>query len=143
MKDRYFLVYLFVLVIAISGCSGDIPPPAVPPSDISSAPEIVDGDYAVYETQRTFNAPLVALRRWIEDDSKIVAAMEETDQIKKPVDVVVLSGVWPEDGAVRRLEFSDGHFVLERVLRNDFPNLFQYQVWNYTSAAGQNLDYAL
>ena len=69
--------------------------------------------------------------------------MEETDNIKKPVDVVVLSGNWPEEGAVRRLEFSDGHYTLERVIENDFPTLFHYQVWDFTTAAGNNLDYAI
>lgn len=69
--------------------------------------------------------------------------MEETDNIKKPVDVVVLSGNWPAVGAVRRLEFSDGHYTLERVIENDFPVLFRYQVWGFTSAAGNNLDYAI
>ncbi|MEM9177004.1 MAG: nuclear transport factor 2 family protein, partial [Myxococcota bacterium] len=98
---------------------------------------------AVYETTRTFAAPLVPLRRWIEEENRIVAAMEETERIRKPVGVEVLHGTWPEPGAVRRVELADGHFVLERVLVNDFPALFRYQVWNYTSAAGKSLSYAV
>ena len=124
-------------------CSGTTAPPDTPPDYTDAAPEITDGKYATYETERIFNAPLAPLRRFIEDGNKIVAAMEETDNIKKPVDVVVLSGIWPEENSVRRLEFSDGHYTLERVLENDFPTLFRYQVWGYTSAAGNNLDYAL
>jgi len=69
--------------------------------------------------------------------------MEETQNIKKPIDTVVLHGTWPEEGAVRRLKFSDGHYTLERVIKNDFPYLFRYQVWNFTAASGKHLDYAL
>ncbi|MEL7540234.1 MAG: SRPBCC family protein, partial [Pseudomonadota bacterium] len=97
----------------------------------------------IYETERIFNAPLESLRAFIEDGNKIIAAMEETDNIKKPVDTVVVHGIWPEEGAVRRLEFSDGHYTLERVLENDHPTLFRYQVWDFTAAAGNNLDYAV
>ncbi|MEM6545507.1 MAG: hypothetical protein AAF680_11410 [Pseudomonadota bacterium] len=132
-----------LMLVALLGCEREIAPPAIPPSNVDSAPPIRDGAYAVYETSRTFSAPLVPLRRWIEKDSKIVAAMEETDRIKKPVAVVVLKGDWPDVNAVRRLEFSDGHYVLERVLENNFPTLFRYQIWNYTSAAGRNLSYAI
>jgi hypothetical protein len=127
----------------LTACAGTTLPPETPPSDISSAPEITNKGYAVYETVREFNAPLEPLRAYIEDGNKIVAAMEETANIKKPIDTVVLSGTWPEKGSVRRLEFSDGHYVLERVLENDHPTFFRYQVWDFTAAAGNNLDYAV
>lgn len=129
--------------LCLIGCSETRLPPEVPPAYTGEAPEITEGKYAVYETERIFNAPLIAVRRYIEDGNKIVSAMEETDNIKKPVDVVVLSGTWPETDSVRRLEFSDGHYALERVIKNDFPTLFRYQVWNFTAAAGDNLEYAV
>lgn len=125
------------------GCAGANAPPSEPPTYTGDVPAITKGRYAVYETERVFNAPLEPLRIFLADGNKIIAAMEETDNIKKPIDAVVLSGTWPEDGAVRRLEFSDGHYTLERVIENDFPTLFRYQVWNFTTAAGNNLDYAL
>lgn len=128
--------------LSLTAC-GDNSPPETPPTNTANYPEITEGKYAVYETERVFNAPLVPLRRFIEDGNKIVAAMEETDRIKKPVDVVVLEGTWPEEGSVRRVELSDGHFAMERVLVNDFPTLFRYQVWDFTAAAGNNLDYAI
>ncbi len=131
-----------LVAIAATACAGSVAPPSEPPQYTGTAPDLSGGQYAVYETERIFIAPLEPLRAFIEDGNKIVAAMEETDNIKKPVDVVVLSGTWPEEGAVRRLEFSDGHYTLERVLENDFPTLFRYQVWNFTAAAGNNLDYA-
>ncbi len=137
-----------VLRVAIVGalvaaCSSRVAPPETPPDYDGAAPTISGSGYAIYETTRAFEAPLIPLRHYIEEGGRIVANMEETDRIRKPVDAVVLHGTWPEVGAVRRLEFSDGHFVLERVLENEFPHHFRYQVWNYTSAAGGNLAYAL
>lgn len=133
--------FVFTAAVALAGCA-NVKPPETPPG-LSTPPPITEGGYSTYQTTRVFNAPLVPLRQWIEEGNRIVAAMEETDRIKKPVNLVVLSGTWPETGSVRRLEFSDGHFVLERVLQNDFPNTFRYQVWDYTSAAGSSLSYAL
>jgi len=129
--------------IAVTACAGSVAPPSEPPQYTGVAPELTGGKYAVYETERIFNAPLTPLRAFIEDGNKIIAAMEETDNIKKPVDVVVVSGTWPNQGSVRRLEFSDGHYTLEQVLENDFPTLFRYQVWDFTAAAGNNLEYAV
>lgn len=134
---------LSLFAVAVPACAGTVAPPSEPPQYSGTAPAPSGGNYAVYETERVFNAPLEPLRAFIEDGNKIVAAMEETDSIKKPVDVVVVSGTWPEEGSVRRLEFSDGHYTLERVLENNFPTLFRYQVWDFTAAAGNNLDYAL
>ena len=133
----------FAAAIILSACAGTVSPPTAPPEYTGSAPDLSGGKYAVYETERVFQAPLESLREYIADGNKIVSAMEETDNIKKPIDVVVLSGTWPEQDAVRRLEFSDGHYTLERVLENNFPGAFRYQVWNFTAAAGNNLDYAL
>ncbi len=142
-RSNRLLIISALSIIALTACSKTVVPPTVPPAYDGTAPELKDGPYAVYETERLFNAPLEPLRRFIEDGNKIVAAMEETENIKKPVDVVVLSGTWPEEGSVRRLEFSDGHYTLERVLKNDFPTLFRYQVWNFTAASGKHLDYAM
>jgi ABC-type transport system substrate-binding protein len=143
LRSSLKLFISVLLLSTLSACASYVAPPSTPPIYDGTAPELKEGRYAVYETQRAFNAPLEPLRLFIEDGNKIVSAMEETENIKKPVDVVVLSGTWPEEGSVRRLEFSDGHYTLERVLKNDFPTLFRYQVWDFTAASGRHLDYAL
>lgn len=137
------LIAVAAPALVLAACSSTSSPPSEPPAYTGTAPDITGGEYAIYETERIFNAPLESLRAFIEDGNKIIAAMEETDNIKKPVDTVVVHGIWPEEGAVRRLEFSDGHYTLERVLENDHPTLFRYQVWDFTAAAGNNLDYAV
>lgn len=134
---------LATAILAVSACAGNVAPPSTPPEYMGTAPDVSGGKYAVNKTERVFDAPLEPLRAFVTDGNRIVEAMEETDNIRKPVDLVILSGTWPEEGAVRRLEFSDGHYTLERVLENDYPTLFRYQVWNFTSSAGKNLEYGL
>lgn len=144
MRNAVKILLAPSLALALmTGCSLQVEPPETPPTYTGSAPPIAEDGYAVYETRRVFDAPLEPLRRYIDEGSRIVANMEETDRIRKPIESVVLFGTWPEVESVRRLEFSDGHFVLERVIENEFPTLFRYQVWNYTSEAGRNLAYAI
>jgi len=143
---QVILVKVFIsamLTVVLSACVTQVRPPESEPTTYKEPPQIVDRGYAVYEAKRVFKAPLVALRKWIEKDSKIVAAMEETDRIKKPVDTKVVSGTWPEVGSVRWIKFSDGHYVFERVLVNDFPTLFRYQVWDHSSSVAKNISYAV
>jgi len=141
---KFFFISLTISsVVFLSACGSANRPPSEPPVYVDNAPPITEGAYAVYETQRIFDAPLEPLRRYIEDGFKIVAAMEETENIKKPVETVILSGTWPETGSVRSVKLSDGHYTMERVIENNFPTLFRYQVWDFTAAAGNNLDYAV
>ena len=99
--------------------------------------------YASFTLERDFDVPRDVLMPWMTETTRMVDAMEETENIKKPVAIDVLSGTWPEDGAVRRVTLSDGHQSLERVVANRLPESFEYQIWNFTTSAGGNLDYAL
>jgi len=142
MQSRSLIIA--ALFLAGPACTAtNVAPPNVPPGLDAPVPLIDDRGLVTYKTTRVFEGPLEPVRWFIEDGSKIVAAMEETDRIRKPIEITVLKGTWPEVGSIRRLKFSDGHFTLERVLENKFPHLFRYQVYAYTSAAGQNIAYAI
>ncbi|EAQ28857.1 hypothetical protein NAP1_14698 [Erythrobacter sp. NAP1] len=82
------------------------------------------------------------MQQWIVASNELVLAMEETEQIKKPVDVRVVSGNWPEKGSVRWVKLSDGHYTYERVLENRLPEHFSYQIWGLTSSASDHITYA-
>lgn len=58
-----------------------------------------------------------------------------TDAIPAIEGMEVISGNWPEPGAVRRVDLAGGHSVHERVLTNT-PTNFVYQIWNITAPAG-------
>lgn len=119
---------------------GTVEPPTVPPSDITSYPALVEKGYAETIVSGTFPMDLATLRLWLEEDNKMVNQMEATENIAKPIRMVPLSGAWPVPGAARRVELSDGHFVLERIVSNT-PDRFEYQIWGMTQAAGRNVDH--
>lgn len=127
--------------LSLAACAGNPAPPDGPPA-LTEAPPLEDGWHATYVTSKIIDAPLVPLGKWIDEGKEIVGAMEETDQIKKPVDLRVVAGTWPENGSVRWLKFSDGHYTFERVLENNLPYNFQYQVWGITSGASNHIVYA-
>lgn len=129
------------MVVSLAACAGNPPPPDGPPA-LTEAPAMEEGWHAEFVTTKVIDAPLVPLQGWIGKSNEIVAAMEETDEIKKPVEVKVVSGTWPENGSVRWLRFSDGHYTYERVLENRLPEHFRYQVWGLTSAASNHITYA-
>lgn len=136
-------IILSGLALTLVACAGTVAPPDVLPSDVTTYPEITNKGYASHIVVQEFNVPREWLRNWLNEDTHFVNAMEETENIKKPVEITILSGTWPEPGATRRVVLSDGHATLERVIQNDYPGLFQYQIWGLTSKAGQNLSYVL
>lgn len=130
------------LMLALAACSGNPAPPASPPP-LTEAPPIEEGWHATYRTTKVFDAPLEPLLAWLSSgEEPLLASMEETDRIKKPVDLKVVKGTWPEAGAVRWLKFSDGHYTYERVLVSELPARFQYQVFGLTSEAADHITYA-
>jgi|GEM_PF-4526786 len=141
---------IFALIGLVTGLallilrSGDVEPPATAPTDFSNPPAVIsDAKYASYELVYEFGVPHLWLMEWLSTDDRFVSVMEETENIKKPIETVYLSGDWPNEGAVRRVKLSDGHYTFERVIVNNLPDQFQYQIWGFTTKAGQNLEYTL
>lgn len=134
---------LLVLVVSLSliSCASNPAPPTAPP-ELTTPPPLSDGWHATFQTTQVIDAPLVPLQTWIVASNELVLAMEETDRIKKPVEVKVVSGNWPEKDSVRWVRLSDGHYTYERVLENRLPEHFSYQIWGLTSSAGDHVTYA-
>ena len=74
------------------------------------------------------------------DANPITDFVATTEAIPSIEGITVLSGTWPEVGAVRRVDLEGGHYVLERVLVNKADN-FVYQIWNITAPAGRFIDH--
>jgi len=129
------------MLVSLAACAGNPAPPDGPPP-LTTAPPLEEGWHATFVTTKVIDAPLEPLQAWITRSNELVAAMEETDQIKKPVEVNVVRGNWPETGAMRWVRFSDGHYTYERVLENRLPQRFSYQIWGLTSAASNHVTYA-
>ncbi|MEM6474740.1 MAG: SRPBCC family protein [Pseudomonadota bacterium] len=141
MPSAFRPLILLAASLSLIACTSNPAPPGAPP-ELTAPPALSDGWHAVFQTTKVIDAPLEPLQAWIGASNEIVAAMEETDQIKKPVEVKVVSGIWPEEGSVRWLKFSDGHYTYERVLENNLPASFDYQVWGITSSASDHITYA-
>lgn len=131
---------LIATVSILTACTGAPQPPAVPPSDFSTQPILSGKGYAQTVIVQDFPMGRAALREWLQDGNKVVAAMEGGDDFAGPVDAVYFTGDWPEAGATRRVELSDGHYVLEKVLSNT-DAAFEYQIWNATNKVGKNVSY--
>lgn len=127
-------------VLALTACASAVPPPAVPPSDFSAQPALADEGYASTVVVQDFPQDRASLRAWLEEGTKVLDAMKPPEGFAGPVDSVYFEGEWPKAGATRRVELSDGHFVLEKVLTNT-PAAFEYQIWNLTSAVGRDVDH--
>lgn len=129
-----------ILAASFLVACGAVEPPSLPPSDFSTSPALSESGYASTTITRDFPMELSELRSFLDEGNRIVANFEPTESISMPVDTVYFDGQWPEVGATRRVEQDDGHFVLERVLISQ-PDRFEYQIWGFTGAVGNNVDH--
>lgn len=121
-------------------CASALPPPAVPPSDFSSRPAIENKGFAETVIVQDFPQDRSELRAWLMEGNKVLAAMKGPEGFAGPVDTVYFDGEWHKTDATRRVELSDGHFVLEKVLSNT-EAAFEYQIWGMTGAVKNNVEY--
>lgn len=82
--------------------------------------------------------PPPAFRAYLKENP-LTDHLEPSGSIAEPVDIVMLRGTWPEPDATRRVELSDGHYVIERAVE-DRPDLFRYQIYHFTNEAGRGVD---
>jgi hypothetical protein len=54
-----------------------------------------------------------------------------------------LSGAWGPPGARRRVVLEDGNTALEELIEDRRPELYLYEVWNFTSSEGKYVKYAV
>lgn len=88
---------------------------------------------------RAAGTDIAALRAFM-DAHPVTDYVATTDAIPKIVGFEYLSGTWPTEGAVRRVDLADGSSVHERVLTNT-PDTFAYQIWNISSGPGRFVDH--
>ena len=81
----------------------------------------------------------VAGSRAYAERTPILQFFAQSGTIAPPVDGEILQGTWGEPGAVRRLKLADGHYVIERIIKNQ-PEEFVYQIWVFTNEAGRGVE---
>lgn len=132
----------FAIVISALMIVSCTPAPPVAPPNYSAAPPAIDQGFHI-ENQETIeiNVPREHLLNWLDQTnlSDILTATEGMPSVK---DTVVLEGEeWGDVGNRRRIELSDGHYAVETILKRTDERLY-YQVWGFTSQAGQFAEYA-
>ncbi len=127
----------FVLSVSVLAACAGPQPPEQPPAMTVPPPVATEGLIELY-TEAEMPLGLTELRAFMEANP-IIDYMEPIGDLAPPVGTQLIEGVWPEPGAVRSVELADGHYVIERIITNE-PELFQYQIWVFTNAAGQGIE---
>ncbi|NNU17705.1 hypothetical protein HK107_15340 [Parvularcula sp. ZS-1/3] len=125
-----------LLALTLAAC-GSVAPPDAPPQPTPPPAVATEGLIPVVVTAK-LPFSLEEARAFAEANS-ITDFMEPSGDIAKPVGFAYLEGEWPNPGAVRRVELSDGHYVIERITGNE-PELFTYQIWVFTNELRRGLE---
>jgi hypothetical protein len=124
--------------LVLAACSAT--PPSVPP-ELSNPPAIVqDDNYITHVTKRTIQWDRVQFRRWLES-KQFVSFLPKDQGIAGVKTAVPMRGIWGQNGAIRRVHLEDGHFVFDHIINNQYPDVFQYQVYGFTNEAGRVSEY--
>jgi hypothetical protein len=129
-----------LMVAGVAACTAAAPP-TTPPAYTEAAPVPSEEGHVSYVATRTLAVPAATAKAWI-DEGRMFDALTSTDKVSKPAKSEILSGIWPQTGAVRRVTQADGHFIAERVIENTESG-FSYQIYGLTSAAGNSIAYGL
>jgi hypothetical protein len=137
--QRFFSAIAVAFVII--GCQPT--PPIEPPNYSAEPPAIAQAGFYV-ENQETIqiDVPRTQFIAWRNqtDLSDILTATKGMPSVENTV--VLSGGEWGDVGDRRRIELADGHYAVETILEHT-DQLMRYQVWGFTSQAGQFADYAV
>lgn len=150
MTFRPLVIAAFVLA-PLAGMSTAVAKPGSPmhalvfpasTAEIPAPPKLSDqARYLTNVETATFKGTVPAVRRFM-DANPVTDFVTATEAIPAIAGFEVVSGNWPEPGAVRRVDLADGNSVHERVLINS-DNRFAYQIWNITAPAGRAVDHIM
>jgi len=122
--------------VAFLAACGSVAPPSEPPAYSEPPALATEGLVPILVTaDLPFDVPG---SRDYAARTPIVEFFEQTGSIAPPASSEILSGTWPEVGAVRRIRLTDGHYVIERIMQNE-PEEFIYQIWVFTNEAARGV----
>ena len=111
-------------------------------SEISDPPALrSDGGYLINTETAIFEGPVKDVIAALQTpETGVLAHVANTDRIPAITGMEALLGEFPNENAIRRLTFSDGSEVVERVIENS-ADRFAYQVWGLTSSNARALSH--
>jgi hypothetical protein len=129
---------LLLISLLLAACS--ISPPASPP-ELGTPPVVVNDDnYITHITKRTINWDRVQFRRWLETN-QLVTFFPKDKGIAGVKSTTPMRGTWGQNGAIRRVSLDDGHYAFDLIINNQYPDVFQYQVFGFTNDASRVTEY--
>ncbi|MEM1139228.1 MAG: SRPBCC family protein [Pseudomonadota bacterium] len=137
---KYRLVFVSLIAASLAACA----PPAPPTEPVAwfDPPDLLADEKAYVVSIATTTVPMSPeeLRAFLVDQGSLLVFMEPVGSIAPPVGQTAIEGVWPDEGARRRLIQQDGHQLLERSLKNETSD-FRYQAFGFTSGIGRGVDH--
>lgn len=128
-----------IFLSTLTSCAVSVP--TEPPDYSAAPPTIEDGFYVENVESVTIDVPLDQFLAW-QDVTPLSDVLTPTEGMPAVAQTVMLEGgEWGDVGDRRRIELADGHYAVETVLDSS-RNRFSYQLWGFTSQAGQFADYA-
>lgn len=104
-------------------------------------PNLTDAHHVANIAETEIAVPLPAFDAWFQH-----VALEDIlpgyGTIPRIVRSDLITGVWSDPGARRRVHMADGTSVLEEVLAQDRPHHFSYMVWDFPGVIGTLASYA-
>ena len=139
MSYEFRCLLVTLAALGATACAAAPEPPATPPATLIAPPALTEDGYAELVVTERFPGTPAEVRAFLDTDQRLLLAMPDTAKIVRPVGGRLVRGTrWPEAGAERVLEFSDGHYAFERVTEFS-PERFAYQVWGFTGPTAANV----
>jgi hypothetical protein len=138
------VVIIGIVLVGILGVRSLLAPPAAPPAFTDARPAVSDdpNSYVTQTEEIIIDLPIDQYNAW-SNSVELEAILPGGSGIPSVVRTEMIKGTWNNVGARRRVVLEDGHYTAEEVIANEQPELFRYQVWNYTNFARFAVDYAI
>jgi hypothetical protein len=127
------------MLASIVACSSNSAPPTLPTLGQTPAPAFEEGYHAKHIAEVEVKSMAAKVRQLL-DQGLMMEVLVSSERVKKPQTATIVSGQWPQVGAVRWVQQEDGNFVYERVIEANATG-FSYQIWGMTAPAGRFVDY--
>lgn len=127
---------LVAAVVAAVGVMRYLAPPEEPPDYTDPAPALAEDGYISHTETVFIDLPSEDFLAWVnQPDLELGDLMQGNDELPQVVGTTPITGDFDpagdRTGDRRRVEFEDGHYLAEEVLR-DTDETFEYMIWGFT-----------